>query len=155
MTIQKKCEKSSNSTMTRQDIQLVLSPGEWSGHHQGGDRDNLQCGWQGWEWSAEHQGVPCQLQGSQHGQGGRELLNFQIFWTKKVINFLRWVSCIWLRYCDFRKGSQPPTPQDKAEMAFKLYDKDKDGYITRAEMVKLSKTLTKEQVEKVFVMYCH
>ena len=34
-------------------------------------------------------------------------------------------------------------------MAFRLYDKDKDGYITRAEMVKLSKTLTKEQVEKV------
>ena len=34
-------------------------------------------------------------------------------------------------------------------MAFKLYDKDKDGYITKGEMVKLSKTLTKEQVEKV------
>ena len=34
-------------------------------------------------------------------------------------------------------------------MAFRLYDKDKDGYITRAEMVKLSKTLTKEQVEKL------
>jgi Ca2+-binding EF-hand superfamily protein len=34
-------------------------------------------------------------------------------------------------------------------MAFRLYDKDKDGYITRAEMVKLSKTLTTEQVEKV------
>ena len=57
-------------------------------------------------------------------------------------------------YCDFRKGSQPPPTQDKAEMAFKLYDKDKDGYITRAEMVKLSKTLTKEQVEKVLVLMC-
>ena len=34
-------------------------------------------------------------------------------------------------------------------MAFKLYDKDKDGYITKAEMVKLSKNLTKDQVEKV------
>ena len=34
-------------------------------------------------------------------------------------------------------------------MAFKLYDKDKDGFITKAEMVKLSKNLTKEQVEKV------
>ena len=50
-----------------------------------------------------------------------------------------------------RKGAQPPPPPDKAQMAFKLYDKDKDGYITRAEMVKLSKTLTKEQVEKVSV----
>ena len=56
--------------------------------------------------------------------------------------------------CDFRKGSLPPPTQDKAEMAFKLYDKDKDGYITRAEMVKLSKTLTKEQVEKVLVLMC-
>ena len=50
-----------------------------------------------------------------------------------------------------RKGAQPPPPPDKAQMAFKLYVKDKDGYITRAEMVKLSKTLTKEQVEKVGV----
>ena len=53
----------------------------------------------------------------------------------------------------FRRGGQQPPPppdkKDKAEMAFRLYDKDKDGYITRAEMVKLSKTLTKEQVEKV------
>jgi hypothetical protein len=39
--------------------------------------------------------------------------------------------------------------QDKAEMAFKLYDKDKDGYITKAEMTKLSKTLTKDQIDKV------
>lgn len=42
-------------------------------------------------------------------------------------------------------------------MAFKLYDKDKDGYITKAEMVKLSKNLTKDQVEKVkkvSIRYC-
>ena len=51
----------------------------------------------------------------------------------------------------FRKSSQPSGGgADKAQMAFKLYDKDKDGYITKAEMVKLSKNLTKEQVEKVF-----
>eukprot|EP00092_Neocalanus_flemingeri_P036562 GFUD01039808.1.p1 GENE.GFUD01039808.1~~GFUD01039808.1.p1 ORF type:complete len:174 (+),score=68.66 GFUD01039808.1:82-603(+) len=53
-----------------------------------------------------------------------------------------------------RRGAQQPPPppdkRDKAEMAFKLYDKDKDGYITKGEMVKLSKTLTKEQVEKAF-----
>ena len=41
--------------------------------------------------------------------------------------------------------------QDKAEMAFRLFDKDKDGYITKGEMVKLSKTLSKEQVEKVML----
>ena len=40
-------------------------------------------------------------------------------------------------------------------MAFKLFDKDKDGYITRAEMVKLSKTLSKEQVEKVKFILCY
>lgn len=38
-------------------------------------------------------------------------------------------------------------------MAFKLYDKDKDGYITKSEMEKLSKNLTKEQIEKVFARF--
>ena len=38
-------------------------------------------------------------------------------------------------------------------MAFKLYDRDKDGYITKAEMIKISKTLTKEQVEKVKIQH--
>ena len=46
-------------------------------------------------------------------------------------------------------GGPPIERQDKAEMAFKLYDKDKDGYITKAEMTKLSKTLTKEQIDMV------
>ncbi len=53
---------------------------------------------------------------------------------------------------------EPKPPEERqhkdstkqAELAFKLYDKDKDGYITKSEMEKLSKTLTKEQIEKVF-----
>ena len=45
------------------------------------------------------------------------------------------------------KSSQEQAQQ--AQMAFKLYDRDKDGYITKAEMIKISKTLTKDQVEKV------
>ena len=55
----------------------------------------------------------------------------------------------------FRKSSQQSGAGagDKAEMAFKLYDRDKDGYITKAEMVKLSKNLTKDQVEKVDSRY--
>ena len=53
----------------------------------------------------------------------------------------------------FRRGG-PPDKKDKAEMAFRLYDKDKDGFITKGEMVKLSKTLTKEQVEKVNFQQC-
>ena len=46
---------------------------------------------------------------------------------------------------------EPPSPDkvDKAEMAFKLYDKDKDGYVTKGEMNKLAKNLTREQIEKV------
>ena len=41
----------------------------------------------------------------------------------------------------------------KAEMAFKLYDRDKDGYITKSEFIKLSKNLTKEQIEKAFAKF--
>ena len=36
-------------------------------------------------------------------------------------------------------------------MAFKLYDKDKDGYVTKGEMNKLAKNLTKDQIDKVKV----
>ena len=34
-------------------------------------------------------------------------------------------------------------------MAFKLYDKDKNGFVTKGEMNKLAKNLTKEQIDKV------
>ena len=36
-----------------------------------------------------------------------------------------------------------PDTSRQAEIAFRLYDKDKDGYITKSEMEKLSKTLSK------------
>ena len=35
----------------------------------------------------------------------------------------------------------------KAELAFKVFDKNHDGYITKNEMLKVSKNLTKEQVQ--------
>ena len=38
----------------------------------------------------------------------------------------------------------------QAENAFKLYDKDNDGFITKSEMEKLSKNLTKEQIDKIY-----
>ena len=38
----------------------------------------------------------------------------------------------------------------KAERAFKLFDKDNDGYITKEEFAKISKKLNREQVEAVF-----
>merc|ERR1711953_125151 len=40
--------------------------------------------------------------------------------------------------------------RQQEELAFEFYDKDGDGYITKAEIGKLSKSLTKEQIEKVF-----
>lgn len=46
-----------------------------------------------------------------------------------------------------------PDASRQAEIAFRLYDKDKDGYITKSEMEKLSKTLSKEQIDKVFARF--
>ena len=39
---------------------------------------------------------------------------------------------------------------DKTEIAFRLADKDKSGYITKSEFEKMAKNLSKEQIEKVF-----
>ena len=49
---------------------------------------------------------------------------------------------------------EPPSPDkaDPAEIAFRLYDKDKDGYITKGEMNKLAKNLTRKQIDKVRIL---
>ena len=39
---------------------------------------------------------------------------------------------------------------DKTEIAFKLADKNKDGYIDKQEFEKMAKTLSKDKVDKVF-----
>ena len=39
---------------------------------------------------------------------------------------------------------------DNTEIAFKLADKDKSGYITKSEFEKMAKNLSKEQIDKVF-----
>ena len=46
---------------------------------------------------------------------------------------------------DHKMNEERPKPDTsrQAEIAFRLYDKDKDGYITKSEMEKLSKTLSK------------
>ena len=41
---------------------------------------------------------------------------------------------------------------DKTEIAFKLADKNQDGYIDKEEFEKMAKTLPKDKVEKVFQM---
>ena len=38
----------------------------------------------------------------------------------------------------------------KTEIAFRLADKDKTGYITKSEFQQMAKNLSKEQVDKVF-----
>jgi len=56
---------------------------------------------------------------------------------------------------DHKMNEERPKPDTsrQAEIAFRLYDKDKDGYITKSEMEKLSKTLSKEQIDKVFARF--
>ena len=39
---------------------------------------------------------------------------------------------------------------DSAEIAFKLTDTNKDGYIDKTEFKKMAKSLTKEKVDKAF-----
>jgi Ca2+-binding EF-hand superfamily protein len=41
----------------------------------------------------------------------------------------------------------------KAERAFKLFDKDNDGFITKSEFQKISKKLNRNQVEAVFAKF--
>lgn len=41
----------------------------------------------------------------------------------------------------------------KAERAFKLFDKDNDGFITKDEFQKISKKLNREQIEAVFAKF--
>lgn len=52
-----------------------------------------------------------------------------------------------------QEDRQPKDVGKQAELAFKLYDKDRDGFITKSEMEKLSKNLSKEQIEKVFARF--
>ena len=56
---------------------------------------------------------------------------------------------------DHKLNEERPKPDTsrQAEIAFRLYDKDKDGFITKSEMEKLSKSLTKEQINRVFARF--
>ena len=46
-------------------------------------------------------------------------------------------------------------PDEKTDLAFKAFDKNQDGYITKNEMLKTSKNLTKRQVQCLnFLMLC-
>lgn len=70
---------------------------------------------------------------------------------------------IYAKTSDFFKGQLDKTDvesvafkQDavaKAEKAFKLFDKDNDGFITKDEFQKISKKLSREQIEAVFAKF--
>jgi len=47
-------------------------------------------------------------------------------------------------------SSKKMDAEAKAEIAFKAFDKNHDGFVTKSEMMKVSKKLTKEQVDAVF-----
>ena len=57
----------------------------------------------------------------------------------------------------FRKDPQDFAfpQQDKAELAFRLMDKDRDGRITKKEMVKAFKNLSMDQVDNVMPVIIH
>ena len=42
---------------------------------------------------------------------------------------------------------------DKAEAAFRVFDKNKDGFITKDEFSQVSKKLTRKQVDAVFAKF--
>ena len=56
-------------------------------------------------------------------------------------------------YFTFRGSIQEPktvSDMNNAEIAFSLFDQNRDGFISSKEMIKKSKTLTPRQVDKVF-----
>ena len=48
-----------------------------------------------------------------------------------------------------RRGSYVEK-EAKADLAFKVFDRNHDGYITKEEMLKGSKNLTKKQVKRIW-----
>ena len=54
-----------------------------------------------------------------------------------------------------RSGSkaEAPTTLDKAKLAFNAYDRNRDGYLTKAELRKTSKKMTDAQIDAVFEKY--
>ena len=43
-------------------------------------------------------------------------------------------------------GENKPSDEEKNDLAFNAFDKNHDGFITKTEMLKTSKNLTKRQV---------
>ena len=51
------------------------------------------------------------------------------------------------------RKSQSDIIHEKARLAFNAYDRNRDGYLTKAEMKKTSKMMTEAQIDAVFEKY--
>ena len=49
--------------------------------------------------------------------------------------------------------TRPSTISEKAKLAFNVYDRNRDGYLTKAELRKTSKRMTDAQIDAVFEKY--
>ena len=47
-----------------------------------------------------------------------------------------------------KRQPEPESAEKRAERAFKVFDKNHDGYVTKDEMLRLCKNLSKEQARK-------
>ena len=52
-----------------------------------------------------------------------------------------------------QRKSHADVVQEKARLAFNAYDRNRDGYLTKAEMKKTSKSMTDAQIDAVFEKY--
>ena len=54
---------------------------------------------------------------------------------------------------DHERKTQSKIVHEKALLAFNAYDRNRDGYLTKAEMKKTSKMMTEAQIDAVFDKY--
>lgn len=54
---------------------------------------------------------------------------------------------------DASSHKRPSTIAEKAKLAFNVYDRNRDGYLTKAELRKTSKRMTDAQIDAVFEKY--
>ena len=52
-----------------------------------------------------------------------------------------------------RSHAKAPTVAEKAKLAFNVYDLNRDGYLTKAELRKTSKKMTDSQIDALFENY--
>ena len=77
------------------------------------------------------------------------IILYVLYYKKKNESYGQPVIIIILFHRGIPKEPVSPDKIDKAEMAFKLYDRDKDGFVTKSEMDRIARQLTREQIDMV------